>query len=141
MNNKTTLTLIASGFLFGALSDGLPHGYFMIVRFVVFSVCAYLAYEIYKQNKESLWIWAYGFLAVLFNPFLPIDLKRSQWENIDLIAGLFLIVSIYITQKDSFDNLINRAKGWKEKTNITRIIGYIIWGFIVAMILSAVFLK
>ena len=93
-NNKNILTLVAIGFLFVALSSGLPYGYFTLMRFVVCAVAIYLAYNKYKENKESLWIWAFGFVAILFNPIIPIVLKRDVWEKIDLATGIFFIASI-----------------------------------------------
>lgn len=99
LNNKNILTLVVVGFLFVALSSGLPYGYFTLMRFVVCAVGIYLAYKIYEENKESLWVWAFGFVAVLFNPFIVIHLERSQWEVIDLIVGIFFLTSIYLTKK------------------------------------------
>lgn len=98
LNNKNILTLVASGSLFFALSSGLPYGYFTLMRFVVCAVGIYLAYKVYEENKESLWVWAFGFVAVLFNPIIPIVLKRAQWETIDLIAGVFFLASIFLVK-------------------------------------------
>ncbi len=92
---KNILTITASAFLFIALIDRLPYGYFTFLRFVVFAVGAYLAYTVYEENKQSLWIWAFGGIAVLFNPFIPIYLQRSQWVIIDLLVGVFFIVSLF----------------------------------------------
>lgn len=98
LTNKNILTLVAIGFLFVALSGGLPYGYFTLMRFVVCAVGIYLAYKTYEDNKESLWIWAFGFVAILFNPFILIHLERSQWEVIDLIVGVFFAVSIFLVK-------------------------------------------
>lgn len=96
MSLKNILTIITSAFLFIALFNGLPYGYFTLLRFVVFAVSAYLAYKIYESHKESLWIWAFGFVSVLFNPFIIIHLRRSTWTIIDLLVGVFFIVSMFI---------------------------------------------
>ena len=92
---KNILTIIVSAFCFIALSSGLPYGYFTLLRFVVFAVGAYLAYTVYEKDKQSLWVWAFGFIAVLFNPFIIIHLQRNQWTVIDLLVGLFFIVSLF----------------------------------------------
>jgi uncharacterized membrane protein len=96
LSNKNILTIIASGFLFIALFNGLPYGYFTLLRFVVCAIGAYLAYKTYEYNKESLWVWAFGGIAVLFNPIIPIYFQRETWAIIDLIVGVFLLVSIFI---------------------------------------------
>lgn len=95
ITNKNILTIIASGFLFMALLDGLPYGFFTLLRFVVCSVGIYIAYKIYEDNKESLWVWAFAGMAILFNPIIPIYLQRETWIVIDLIIGIFLLVSIF----------------------------------------------
>lgn len=96
LSNKNILTIIASAFLFIALFEGLPYGYFTLLRFIVCVVGAYLAYEIYEENKESLWVWAFGLVVVLFNPIIIIHLQREQWWIIDLIVGIFFVLSIFL---------------------------------------------
>ena len=102
ISTRIVLTLVASGFLFYASNDGLSSGYFTLLRFVVCAVTTYLAYLAYEKSKESLWMWIFGFVAVLFNPFILVTLKRAQWEPIDLVTGIFLIVSLFLfKQKNS----------------------------------------
>lgn len=92
---KNIALLVAAAFLFLALFDGWPYGFFTLLRFVVFAITAYIAWISYEQKKEK-WVWVFGFLAVLFNPFIPIYLNRELWSIIDLIMGVFMIVSIFI---------------------------------------------
>jgi len=96
LSNRNILIIIASGFLFIALFDGLPYGYFTLLRFVVCAVGAYLAYKTYEDNKESLWVWAFAGIAVLFNPIILITLERATWTVIDLIVGAFFILSMFL---------------------------------------------
>jgi len=98
LKNKNILTIIASAFLLIALFDGLPYGYFTLLRFVVCAIGIYLAYKIYEDNKESLWVWAFGFVAILFNPIIIIHLQREQWWVIDLIVGIFFVLSIFLVK-------------------------------------------
>lgn len=91
---KNIALLIASAFLFVALFDGWPYGFFTLLRFVVFASSAYIAYMSYEEKKEK-WIWIFGFLAVLFNPFIKIHLDREIWIVIDLIVGVFMIISLF----------------------------------------------
>ncbi len=92
---KNIALLIAAAFLFVALFDGWPYGFFMLLRFVVFASSAYVAWIVYETQKEK-WVWIFGFLAVLFNPFIVIHLNREIWSVIDFIAGVFLVASIFI---------------------------------------------
>ncbi|MBU2529908.1 MAG: hypothetical protein KKD35_02615 [Elusimicrobia bacterium] len=92
---KNIITLIAAAFLFLALFDGWPYGFFTLLRFIVFASTAYIAWMAYEQKKEE-WVWIFGFLAVLFNPFIVIHLSRELWSFIDLIVGVFMITSVFI---------------------------------------------
>lgn len=92
---KNIILVIAAAFLFLALIDGWPYGFFTLLRFVVFASSAYVAYMAYEDQKEK-WVWTFGFLAVLFNPFIVIHLNREIWSVIDLIVGVFMIISVFI---------------------------------------------
>lgn len=98
LSSKNILTILTSAFLFIALANGLPYRYFILLRFVVCTVGIYLAYKIYEDNKESLWIWAFGFIAILFNPIIIIYFQREQWWFIDLIVGIFFVLSIFLSK-------------------------------------------
>src|SRR3989344_1318858 len=91
---KNIALLIAAAFLLVALFDGWPYGFFTLLRFVVFASSAYIAWMSYEAQKEK-WIWIFGFLAVLFNPFIVIHLDREIWSIIDFIVGIFMIVSVF----------------------------------------------
>ena len=92
---KNIALLIAAAFLFVALFDGWPYGFFTLLRFVVFAISAYVAWMAYEAQKEK-WVWIFGFLAVLFNAFIVIHLDREIWSVIDLIVGVFMIVSVFV---------------------------------------------
>ena len=92
---KNIALLIAAAFLFIALFDGWPYGFFTLLRFVVFASSVYVAWMAYEAQKEK-WVWIFGFLAVLFNPFFVVYLNREIWSVIDLIVGIFMIVSVFV---------------------------------------------
>jgi len=92
---KNIMLLIAAVFLFLALIDGWPYRFFTLLRFVVFAISAYVAWMSYEAKKEK-WVWIFGFIAVLFNPFIPIYLNRKIWRIIDLAVGVFMIISVFV---------------------------------------------
>lgn len=92
---KNVAVLIAAAFLFLALLGGWPYGFFTLLRFVVFAASAYVAWMAYEAQNEK-WVWVFGFLAVLFNPFIVIYLNREIWSAIDFIVGVFMIVSVFM---------------------------------------------
>jgi hypothetical protein len=91
---KNLIVSIAGLFLFAALMNGWPYGFFTLLRFVVFASSGYVAWMAYEQQNEK-WVWTFGFLAVLFNPFILIHLNRELWSFIDAIAGVFMLTSIF----------------------------------------------
>jgi len=85
--------IIAAIMLFLALVPW-PYGYYQLLRFVVCGVSAYLAFAAYNWHK----LWAtflFGFIAVLFNPLIPIHLSRELWQPIDLICAVLLLFTVF----------------------------------------------
>ena len=104
LNKKKNIALlIAVVFLFAALFDGWPYGFFTLLRFVVFTASVYVAWMAYGVQKEK-WVWIFGFLAVLFNPFIAIHLNREIWIVIDFIVGIFMIVSVFVLKLERKSN-------------------------------------
>jgi hypothetical protein len=90
-NKKKNIALvIAAGVLFLALFDGWEYGFFTLLRFVVFATTVYVAWMAFEGKKEK-WVWFFGLIAVLFNPFIPIHLERETWMVIDLLIGVLLL--------------------------------------------------
>lgn len=95
VNTKKNIVLsIASVVLLLALFDGWPYGFFTVLRFVVFSSTAYVAYTAYQEHKEG-WVWLLGAIAVLFNPFIPVYLTRDVWIVIDFVTAACLFVTVW----------------------------------------------
>jgi len=92
---KNIALLITIVFLLLALFDGWPYGFFTLLRFVVFALTTYVAWLAYEAKQEK-WIWIFGFLAVVFNPFIPLYFGRDFWVVVDLIVTAFLIISIFV---------------------------------------------
>lgn len=92
---KNIALLVATTILFLALFDGWEYGFFTILRFVVFATTAYVAWMAYVAQKER-WVWIFGFVAILFNPFFPVYLDRDTWVVIDFIVGAFLLATTFL---------------------------------------------
>lgn len=86
---------VASIMLFLALAPW-SYGYYQLLRFVVCGVSAYVAFIAYTWQK----MWAtclFGFIAVLFNPLIPIHLSCELWQPIDVSCGiLFIAIAIIL---------------------------------------------
>ena len=92
---KNILAGISAILLFGALLEGWPYGYFTLLRFVVFIASGYIAYNAYRLSNKEFWMYSFGLLTILFNPIVPIHLSRDMWVVIDLVVGVFMIISIF----------------------------------------------
>jgi hypothetical protein len=93
MNMKYLLLICAAVLFLGTLH--MPIEFYSLLRIVVFiGSISIIANEFGKGF--SIWIFVFGFMALLFNPFLPVYLKsKSIWILIDLLAGLLFLVKVY----------------------------------------------
>lgn len=89
---------VATLFLLGALAEW-PYGYYRLVRIVVCGACVWVGLFAHAQ-KRGWAVAVFTFIAVLFNPVLPIHLTRQIWLPIDLItAALFVLASFTVTER------------------------------------------
>lgn len=77
-----------------ALFD-LPEGYFTLLGIIVCGTAVYFIF-IAKDIKKISWVWAMGFIAILFNPFIPIHLDREMRSFIDIIVAFVFFVGIFV---------------------------------------------
>ncbi len=97
-NNLTTIIkVVLAGLFFLCLLD-MPYGFYQFVRFVGLIGFVILAYQANEQGKQVEMI-IYGALAILFQPFFKISLGREIWNIVDVIVGIGLILSIWISPK------------------------------------------
>jgi len=92
--NKNIATIISVTLLFLAMIEGWPYGFFTLLRLVVFGTTTYISWLAYKTERQ-VWIWVFGFTALVFNPLIPLHLGRDLWMIIDLLVAVFLIISIF----------------------------------------------
>ena len=89
--------LIATGLLFGALARH-SYDYYTLLRWVVCVVSAFAAVRAADAHQTG-WLWAFAIVALLFNPVIPVHLKRDTWAFIDFGVAVFLLVSIAFTDR------------------------------------------
>ena len=78
--------------LFICLLD-MPYGYFQLVRYAALIGFSLLAFNSYQSGNERRAI-VYVCLAVLFQPFFKIALGRTLWNMVDVITGVWLLLSL-----------------------------------------------
>ena len=93
---------IAALMLFGALAPW-PYGYYQLLRFVTCGVAVYIAYMAY--NWQKIWaVWLFGFIALLFNPLIPIHLSREIWQPIDVICAILFGAVAFVLKNPLKEN-------------------------------------
>lgn len=85
--------LFAAILLLVAIAD-FDYGFYMLIRFIICTISVYFTFAAYKTENER-WMWIYGMLAALFNPFLPIHLSKSIWVMNDLIVAITFVISVF----------------------------------------------
>ena len=76
----------------------MPYGYFQFVRFAGLVGFAILAYHANQQGRQTE-MFIYIGLALLFQPFIKIEIGRQIWNIVDIVVSIFLIATIFIDRK------------------------------------------
>ncbi len=84
----------------------LPYGYYQFLRIVICIAATYLTYREYQlDDKITIWAVIFALLAVLFNPIIPVHLKRDIWAVFNIICAIIFIAHLIITiRKNQFDD-------------------------------------
>jgi hypothetical protein len=81
----------------------MPYGYYQLVRFVSMLVFVFLGFkELEKENQNIAYLY-FG-LAILFQPFLKIALGRELWNLVDVVVGIWLMISAFQSDKNHPNN-------------------------------------
>ena len=73
----------------------LPLGYYTLSRLVVCASALYFALRFYKKNDQRN-LWIFGFIAVLYNPIIPVYLyEKTIWIIVN-------IITIYLFYKNKY---------------------------------------
>lgn len=73
----------------------LPYVFFQLLRFVVCGTAVYLGWITLVNDKSSVWTWCFGFIAILFNPFIPFYFKRDLWQIMDIVTAVVLTIFLF----------------------------------------------
>lgn len=117
--------VIAAGLLVWALARH-RYDYFVLLRWVTCVAAGYSAYLAANQKKLA-WTWILGAVAVLFNPLVPIHLRRETWAFIDVGTALLLLGSIAAVREERRDGPTGTTSGSSPKGQVVRTL---LWGFV-----------
>ncbi len=91
------LRIVTACLLFWAIFHN-PYDYYIILRWITFGVSLYCIYIAYGAEKKE-WLFLFGMLSFIFNPIIPLHLSKDIWRFIDVISGIFLIVSMFFVKE------------------------------------------
>lgn len=97
-NSVTMCLLIATGMLILAIPPLWPYGYYVLLRIVVCGTAAYVIYVGYNVGLRTLPV-ILGIIALLFNPLIPIYLKKEIWVVIDIIVAIVFLITVFILRR------------------------------------------
>lgn len=70
----------------------LPYGYYQLLRLIVTGVAAWTSWNFYKSNLSS-WAIIFLFVAILFNPVVPVYLTKAAWVPLDFITACLFVLA------------------------------------------------
>ncbi len=86
-----TLALLASA------TARWPYSFYVLLRVLICAASIYLSSKRYQEG-QTLWIWIFAAVALLFNPVLSVRMARADWRVLDLLfAGFFAGWAAYST--------------------------------------------
>jgi len=85
---------VASIMLLVALNPENPYGYYVLLRWAVCGIFAYLAFQAFEKEKIE-WVWILGITAAVYNPFVKMHLGREIWSLVNLVTIGVTITSIF----------------------------------------------
>ena len=73
----------------------LPYGYYTFTRIVACLACIALAYTAYGPRPgATIWTTFFVLIAIVFNPLIPIYLKKQTWMYIDGAAAAVILAHL-----------------------------------------------
>jgi hypothetical protein len=81
---------VAAGVLLLAAFSHWPYLFYVLLRLTICAIALYLAHSAFTDARKVR-VWAFGALAVLFNPIIPMRMHRSDWSIVNLIAAAVFV--------------------------------------------------
>jgi hypothetical protein len=86
------LKLVATIMLLGALYP-FPFAYYQLMNWVVVGASLITAQQAITRNRMFL-VWLFIFIAVIFNPLAPFELRADVWQIADLVVAVTFIFAL-----------------------------------------------
>lgn len=90
--------LICAGLLIWALFKH-SYGYYVFLRWAIMAVCGLCIINLISKRSLN-WAWAFGVIGAIFNPIFPIRSDKGTWAVLDVVAAIFLLISIFFVREN-----------------------------------------
>jgi hypothetical protein len=78
----------------------MPYGYYNLSRIIVCGCSLFFVYNSHLQ-KDTTFLWIFGFFAALYNPIIPIHLyDKELWMVVNLVTGITFFLKRDILNSD-----------------------------------------
>lgn len=95
----TPIVWIAPAIAAGVAILPLPYGAYGVLKLVICIGAVVIAWTAFKRHKQSDWrVLIFTFIAVLFNPLVPIHSNRTIWMAVDAFSMAMFVID-YIRQR------------------------------------------
>ncbi len=69
----------------------MPYGYYNLLRIVVCGCSTFFAFRLFEK-KEIIFVWIFGFLAILYNPIIPVYLYEKEiWTIVNIFTAILFV--------------------------------------------------
>ena len=98
----TVPAIISILMLLAGIPKFFPYGYYTLLRLVVCGTGIYIAVFSFEEERKFIAFLA-AFVAILFNPLIPIHLKKEDWVIIDLITAIFFFFTVFLLRTSTLE--------------------------------------
>lgn len=97
MNKENQIQILTAGSILVLLlitaNVSAPYFYYQIVKLLTTLSLSFLAYKSYIYNSQ-IFTYIFAFLALLFQPLVPIYFGKEGWVVLDYLTSLILFIYI-----------------------------------------------
>ena len=90
---KNVLTIVAIIFLLLPIMQKWPFAYHTLIRLEIFIASIYLVF-LAMQAGQFGWMILFAILVILYNPIIPIHLKKEVWQIVEISGAAVFGISL-----------------------------------------------
>lgn len=75
----------------------MPYGFYTLLKVLCCAGFGYLAYKAHDRKLDA-WMWIFGVVAIVYNPFIKVHLGREIWSVVNLATIALAGISIGIVK-------------------------------------------